>query len=116
VIGSPGYPRDEEWIGEVARRSFDRGHDPDGVRRQFAAIIAAPDRRPVLRRLRMPALVVHGEADPLVQSSGGRATARVIPGARLVLYPGMGHDLPAALQPAVVEQIVQVTGLWSPAA
>jgi pimeloyl-ACP methyl ester carboxylesterase len=115
VIGSPGYPRDEEWLAEVARRSFDRGHDPDGVRRQLAAIIAAPDRRAALHRLRMPVLVVHGGADPLIRPSGGRATAGVIAGAKFVLYPGMGHDLPAALQPAIVQEIVEVSRLWSPA-
>jgi pimeloyl-ACP methyl ester carboxylesterase len=116
VIGSPGYPRDEGWIAEAARRSFDRGHDPDGVRRQLAAILAAPDRRPLLHRLRMPVLVVHGEADSLIRVAGGRATAAVIPGAKLVVYPGMGHDLPASLQPAIVQEIVEVSRLWSPAA
>jgi pimeloyl-ACP methyl ester carboxylesterase len=64
----------------------------------------------------MPVLVVHGEADPLIRVSGGRATAAVIPGAKLVVYPGMGHDLPASLQPAIVQEIVEVSRLWSPAA
>jgi len=115
VIGSPGYPRDERWIAEVARQSFDRGHDPDGVRRQLAAILAAPDRRPMLHRLRLPVLVVHGGADPLIRPPGGRATAAVIAGAKLVVYPGMGHDLPASLQPAIAEEILDVSRLWSPA-
>jgi pimeloyl-ACP methyl ester carboxylesterase len=105
VIGSPAYPRDEAWIRDAARRSFDRAHDPDGVRRQLAAIVSAADRRPMLRRLRVPALVVHGAADPLVRPSGALATARAIPGAKLVVYPGMGHDLPAALQPAIADEI-----------
>lgn len=105
IIGSPGYPRDEEWIGDAARCAFDRAHDPNGVRRQLAAIVSAPDRRPLLRNLRMPALVVHGADDPLVRLSGGLATVRAIPGAKLVVYPGMGHDLPAALQPAIVAEI-----------
>ncbi|MEV0895394.1 alpha/beta hydrolase [Actinoplanes sp. NPDC049802] len=105
VIGSPGYPRDDEWIREAARRGFDRGHDPNGVRRQLAAILSAPDRRPELRQLRKPTLVVHGEVDPLVRIAGGRATAQAVPDARLVTYPGMGHDLPGPLHPAIADEI-----------
>ncbi|MEU7909226.1 alpha/beta hydrolase [Actinoplanes sp. NPDC049118] len=105
VIGSPQYALDENAIREAAERGFDVAHDPDGVLRQLAAIMSAADRRPMLRRLRMPALVVHGAADPLVRLAGGLATARAIPGAKLVVFPGMGHDLPAALQPAVADEI-----------
>ncbi|GID91561.1 alpha/beta fold hydrolase [Amorphoplanes digitatis] len=105
VIGSPGYALDENAIREAAERGFDVAHDPDGVLRQLAAIVSAPDRRTLLRRLRLPALVVHGDADPLVRLSGGLATARAIPGAKLVVFPGMGHDLPAALLPAVADEI-----------
>ncbi|MEV4702846.1 alpha/beta hydrolase [Actinoplanes sp. NPDC049316] len=112
VIGSPAYPHDEQWLRDVARQSYDRSHDPDGVRRQLAAIVSAVDRRPALRRLRVPALVVHGAADPLVRLRGGLATARAIPGARLVVHPGMGHDLPAALQPAIAGEIGALAARW----
>jgi pimeloyl-ACP methyl ester carboxylesterase len=105
VIGSPGYPRDEVWLREVAGQSYDRAHDPVGIRRQLAAIVSSADRRPLLARLRIPALVVHGDSDLLVRPSGGRATAAAIPGARFVTFPGMGHDLPAALQPAIADEI-----------
>jgi pimeloyl-ACP methyl ester carboxylesterase len=105
IIGSPGYPRDEEWIRDAARRAFDKAHDPNGVRRQLAVIVSAADRRPLLRNLRMPALVVHGADDPLVRLPGGLATVRAIPGAKLVVYPGMGHDLPGALQPVIAAEI-----------
>jgi pimeloyl-ACP methyl ester carboxylesterase len=114
IIGSPGYPMDENWLREAGRRSFDRGHDPNGVRRQLAAIVSSADRRPLLRRLRMPALVVHGEADLLVRPDGGRATARAIPGAKLIEFPGMGHDLPAELQPVIADEIAQLARQWSP--
>ncbi|SNY59097.1 alpha/beta fold hydrolase [Paractinoplanes atraurantiacus] len=113
IIGSPGHPLDEDWLRDVAARSYDRAHDPDGVRRQLAAIVLAADRRPLLRGLRLPALVVHGDADPLVRLSGGRATARAIPGAKLVVFPGMGHDLPTALQPAIVDEIAALSGQWA---
>jgi pimeloyl-ACP methyl ester carboxylesterase len=71
VIGSTGYPHDDQWIRDAAARSFDQAHDPDGVRRQLAAIMTATDRRPMLRHLRMPVLVVHGADDRLVRPSGG---------------------------------------------
>jgi pimeloyl-ACP methyl ester carboxylesterase len=115
VVGSPRYPHDEAAIREAAARSFDQAHDPDGIRRQLAAIVSAVDRRPMLRRLRLPALVVHGDADPLVRPSGGRATARALAGAKLVVYPGMGHDLPAALQPDIADEIASLARRWSPA-
>lgn len=108
VIGSPGYPRDEDWIRDTAARSFDRGHDPAGVRRQLAAVLLAADRRPLLRTLHKPALVVHGAADPLVRPAGGRATARAVPGARLVIVPGMGHDLPGEVQPVIADGIARL--------
>ncbi|GAA3342309.1 alpha/beta hydrolase [Amorphoplanes nipponensis] len=108
VIGSPAYPHDEAWLADVARRSYDRAHDPAGLRRQLAAIVSAADRRPMLRALRLPALVIHGDADPLVRLPGGLATARALRGATLIVHPGMGHDLPAALQPAIAGEIAAV--------
>jgi pimeloyl-ACP methyl ester carboxylesterase len=51
--------------------------------------------------------VIHGDADPLVNVSGGRATARAVPGARLVVIPGMGHDMPPVLWPQIIEAIVE---------
>jgi pimeloyl-ACP methyl ester carboxylesterase len=100
VIGSPGYPLDEPAVRDVGRRSFDRdrGAEEDAAR-QRAAVIASGDRRRALAALRMPVLVIHGEQDPIIRLKGGRSTAQAVPGARLVTYPGMGHDLPRALWP-----------------
>jgi len=106
VVGSPGYPLDEEWLREIGAEAFRRSNDLAGAVRQLAAILASPDRRPGLRSLTVPTLVIHGEDDPLVQIEGGRATADSVPGARLVTYPGMGHDLPEALWPAITGEIV----------
>jgi pimeloyl-ACP methyl ester carboxylesterase len=106
VIGSPGYPLDERRVADVARRSFARGNDPAGVARLYAAILASPDRSPGLRTLRVPTLVLHGADDPLVQVDGGLATADTVPRARLVVFPGMGHDLPQWLWPRLVDEIV----------
>ena len=73
--------------------------------RQLAAALSTPDRTEDLRRLSLPALVIHGEDDSLIGVSGGRATAAAIPGAELVVIDGMGHDLPRALWPTVAERI-----------
>ncbi|HYM55183.1 MAG TPA: alpha/beta fold hydrolase [Solirubrobacteraceae bacterium] len=105
AIGSPGLPRDPEDIRALAAASYDRDHDPAGAGRQLAAIIASGDRTAELRRIAAPTLVIHGTEDRLVAPSGGRATARAIPGAKLVNIPGMGHDLPRAVWPTLIEQI-----------
>ncbi|HET9199056.1 MAG TPA: alpha/beta hydrolase [Solirubrobacterales bacterium] len=105
LIGSPGYPFEEERVRAIAGRSFDRGHSQAGIARQLHAITASGDRTPGLRKLDVPALVIHGSNDVLVNPSGGRATAKAIPGARLKMVDGMGHDLPRALWPEFVDQI-----------
>src|SRR5215218_7007426 len=97
VIGSPGFEADEEAVRGRARASFDRGLNPDGTGRQIVAVLASGDRTEKLRRLEMPALVIHGTRDLQVDVSGGQATAAAIPGARLELIEGMGHDLPQPL-------------------
>jgi pimeloyl-ACP methyl ester carboxylesterase len=108
VIGSPGFAPDEPAIRERAARSWDRAHDPPGIARQLVAIHASGHRTPRLRQLRVPTLVIHGADDPLVQVSGGRATAAAIPGAELVVFEGMGHDLPRQLWPEMIERIAAV--------
>jgi pimeloyl-ACP methyl ester carboxylesterase len=105
VIGSPGFPFEEERIRDIAGRSFDRGYSPAGVLRQLHAITASGDRTKALHGVHVPTTVIHGSRDPLVRPSGGRATARAIPGARLRMIEGMGHDLPVAVYPEMVEAI-----------
>ena len=105
VIGSPGYPFDEERLRDMAGRSYDRGHSAAGVMRQLHAIIASGDRTQALHGVQVPTAVIHGTRDPLVKPAGGRATARAIPGARLKMIDGMGHDLPRDLWPTFVEEI-----------
>ena len=105
IIGSPGFPFDEAGVREKAARSYDRCFLPSGQARQLAAILAQPNRVPSLQSLDLPTLVVHGEADPLVPVEGGRDTAAAIPGAELMLVPGMGHDMPREIQPQLVERI-----------
>lgn len=97
VIGSPAYPADEKLLWERAAAAYDRSYCPEGTARQLAAVLASPDRTQGLHGVGLPFLVLHGEADPLVTLSGGQATAEAVPGAKLITYPGMGHDLPEAL-------------------
>ena len=105
VIGSPGFPRDEKALRSMAVRAFDRGAYPPGFLRQFAAIAASGGRGQALRKLQTPTLVIHGAEDPLIPPSAGRATARAIPGARLVMIPGMGHDLAPGAWPTIIDEI-----------
>ena len=106
VIGSPGYPFEEQRVREIAARSFDRGHSGAGVARQLHAITASGDRTNALQAVSVPTTVIHGESDVLVRPAGGRATADAVPGARLRMIEGMGHDLPPQLWPTFVEEIV----------
>jgi pimeloyl-ACP methyl ester carboxylesterase len=105
TIGSTVYPPDPSRMRERAERCFDRGLHPSGSARQLAAIITAYDRTPFLAELDLPTTVIHGSADPLVRPSGGRATASAIPGARLVMLDGMGHDMPPQLWPQIMDAI-----------
>ena len=104
-IGGTGFPPEVEDLREIASLSYDRGHDARGSQRQLWAIVADRDRAPELRKLTVPATVIHGAQDKLVRPSGGRATARAIPGARLVEIPGMGHGLPRGAWPAIIGAI-----------
>jgi pimeloyl-ACP methyl ester carboxylesterase len=97
AISSPAFGFDEELTRVRMAADYDRGNHPDGAGRQIAAIIMSGDRTSALRGLGMPALVIHGDADPMIDISGGRATAEAIPGARLWVIPGLGHDIPSAL-------------------
>lgn len=105
VIGSPGYPAAEERLQRRVRADFERGFYPQGVARQMAAIVADGDRRSLLKSVKAPTLVIHGEDDPLVPIAGGRDTAEHIAGARLLTIPGMGHDLPLALVDTLADAI-----------
>ena len=105
TIGSPGFPFDEARVRERAGRSYDRCFPPAGVARQMLAILAAGSRAPALRRVRVPTLVIHGTEDPLVPVAHGIETAALVPGAELLVIEGMGHDLPRAVWPRVIDAI-----------
>lgn len=93
-IGSHGFPFDAEWVADKAGEAWDRDPTSDGVNRQLAAIFASGNRTAELAVIDVPTLVIHGDRDRMVHPTGGAATARAIPGARLETIVGMGHDLP----------------------
>ena len=105
IIGSPGYRDPVERARERAGDTWDRGISLSGVMRQMLAILTQPDRRKALGDVTVPTTVLHGLSDRMVHHTGGRATARAIPGAHLMLVPGMGHDLPSGLWPTYVEAV-----------
>ncbi|MFE7456322.1 alpha/beta fold hydrolase [Streptomyces sp. NPDC057554] len=102
LCASPGYPFDEAEALERITADVESGiADPDAQSRQIGARWSGP----TLAELRLPALVLHGTDDPLLKPSAGRATATAIPGARLVLQPGVGHDIPRERHAAVAAEV-----------
>jgi pimeloyl-ACP methyl ester carboxylesterase len=104
-IASPGYPTPEEAARDRARETWERGISLTGSARQIMAILTQPDRTAALAEVEVPTTVVHGLSDRMVHVSGGRATARAVPGAELRLVPGMGHDTPEGLFDELVDAI-----------
>jgi pimeloyl-ACP methyl ester carboxylesterase len=107
IIGSPGYPSNEDEIAATWGRAFDRAYDPTAFARQAVATIASGDRTEKLRKLQIPTLVIHGLADRMCDVSGGQATAESIPGAELVLINDMGHNLPLGLRSHLADLIAK---------
>jgi pimeloyl-ACP methyl ester carboxylesterase len=105
-IGSPGYPVSDAELRAKVERAHARSHHPAGFVHHVLAIAASGSRVEMLRHISAPTLVIHGADDPLIPVAAGRHTAENIPGARLRIIPGMGHDLPPALIPVLVEAIV----------
>jgi len=105
LVGSTGFERDEQYVRERAGRAFDRGFDVRAGGRQLGAIVASGDRTKALGRIKAPTLVIHGSVDKMIRPSGGKATAKAIPGARLMMIEGMGHDLPRGVWPQIIDAV-----------
>jgi pimeloyl-ACP methyl ester carboxylesterase len=106
LISGPHFDEDEAELRAILEAALARSWDNDGTARQTMAIAASPDRTPVLGAVKAPTLVIHGLVDPLVMPSGGIATAKAIPGSRLLTFPDMGHDLPKVRWSEMVDAIV----------
>ena len=110
MVTGHGYPMDEEWTSRNMAASYDRCFYPHGIGRQVIAIMAQNNRKAALASIKVPVLVIHGTDDPLVPVEGGKETATAIPGARLILIEGMGHDLPhGGAWPQIVDAIAAHT-------
>lgn len=109
IIGSPGFPFDEERSRQKVATAYDRSFYPQGTARQMAAVIAAGNRRPGLETLDLPTLVIHGKADPLVPVTGGLDTHDAISGSELLLIEGMGHDMPPGTWDEIIPSISAFT-------
>jgi pimeloyl-ACP methyl ester carboxylesterase len=105
IIGSPGYPAPDEQVRAEAIEGYDRSYYPAGFARHFAAIMGSGSLLHYDRQIDVPTVVIHGRADKLMRPFGGRAIARAIKGARLVLFDGMGHELPRELWDDIVGEL-----------
>lgn len=104
-IGSHGFHFDRPKLAELAAAAWRRDSTTDGVSRQLAAILVSGDRTSELAHVAAPTLVIHGDRDRMVATTGGHATHRAIPHSELWIVAGMGHDYPQALWPSLVERI-----------
>lgn len=105
IIGSPGYPATDDRLRADAIAFYDRAHYPQGIARQFNAITGSGSLLRYDRMITAPTVVIHGKADKLMRPSGGKAIAKAIPNARLVLFDGMGHELPEPLWDDIVTEL-----------
>jgi proline iminopeptidase len=111
IIGSRTYPAEEGYLRAWCERHVRRSYYPPGVARQLLAIAASGDRTEVVRRIKAPTLVLHGDEDPLLLPACGEATARAIREgggtASMALVRGMGHDFPVEVLPELAERVAQ---------
>ena len=118
-IGSVTHPAEEDYLRGLCERQVKRAHNPAALARQLVAIAASGDRTKVVRRIKAPTLVIHGDEDPLVRPACGEETARVIRegggDARVEIIHGMGHDLPVPLLPQIAERIAEHCRRHTPA-
>ncbi|CAH9049420.1 Rhodomycin D methylesterase DauP [Pseudoalteromonas holothuriae] len=97
LIGSPGYPQDEQILKQQARLSVSRAHTPNGFKRQLIALTNSQSKEHLLGKIKAPTLVIHGLADPIIPLAAGQKTAQQIHKAKFKVVPGMGHDFPPEL-------------------
>ncbi|MGO9772176.1 MAG: alpha/beta fold hydrolase [Roseiarcus sp.] len=110
IFRGPGYPEDEKRDRARALRAAARGFNPEGTQRQLLAVYASGSRKKTLPSIVAPTLVIHGADDPLAPLAAGEDTAASIPGARLVVLPHMGHSLPVAVWPRIIDEIAAIAG------
>ncbi|WP_207264378.1 alpha/beta hydrolase [Desulfovibrio sp. Huiquan2017] len=106
-LWSPGFPFEEERLRRLLGEGFDRSYYPQGMARQGLAVMAHGYRKSSIASIQAPTLVIHGDRDPFMSVEGGRETAQLIPGAKLLIIKGMGHDLPTPVWPRIVDAMAE---------
>ena len=105
TIGSPGYPTPEAELRAFVEKNVDRRWYPEGVGRQYVSVIASGDRVEMLKTVKAPTLVMHGEEDPLLPVECGRDVAKLVPGSEIETIAGWGHDFPPQLVPRIIDRV-----------
>lgn len=105
MLWSPGFPFDEKRLRKMMAEGYDRSYYPQGMIRQSAAVLTHGYPRSSIASIKAPTLVIHGDADPLMALEGGKETAQLVPGARLLIVHGMGHDMPRDAWPEIIDAI-----------
>jgi pimeloyl-ACP methyl ester carboxylesterase len=105
TLWSPGFPFDEKRLRTIMAESYDRSYYPQGMARQSVAVLAHGYRRSSIASIKVPTLVIHGDEDPLMSVEGGKETAQLIPGAKLLIIDGMGHDMPKEAWSKIIDAI-----------
>jgi pimeloyl-ACP methyl ester carboxylesterase len=106
VNASPLYPEDRDELRARIAMNHDRSYYPEGVLRQWAAIMSSPPRTEMLKRLDCPTLVIHGADDLLIKPEAAHHTAACIKGAELVIVPGWGHNMPIRAVDAIAGPMI----------
>lgn len=106
VIGSPAYPQTSQELRSYCERAYDRCYCPSGTARQMAAVVTDTGRAERLGEIKIPFQVLHGREDPLIPLACGEDTAERVPGAKLVVIDGMGHDVTVANTPVVTDALI----------
>lgn len=104
-LWSPGFPFDEKRLRTLMAESYDRSYYPQGMARQSAAALVHGYRKSSIASIKAPTLVIHGDKDPFMSVEGGKETAQLIPGAKLLIIEGMGHDMPKEAWTKIIDAI-----------
>ncbi len=108
TLAGGGFPFDEAEVRRLAEETYDRSNYPDGMARQLVAIVASGGRRDALKSVKAPAVVIHGDKDPLVAYAAGVDTQKALAGCELITIPGMGHEMPEGAWPAILDAVERV--------
>ena len=109
MLWSPGFPFDEKRLRRVLAEGYDRSYYPPGMIRQSLAVLKNGYRKSLIASIKAPTLIIHGDEDPLMSVEGGKEMAQLIPGAKLLIINGMGHDMPKEAWPKIIDAIYNHT-------